>query len=186
MRITSVLFESSVAEKASDDKQQSETGTYAGLLLSEESAKALRYFVQDHDVPEPVSSDIYHVTLLHSKKYLPEYEAPGILERPYIGHTLESAIWETSGGQRALVVKFECSDLLKRHEELMDTHEAQFDYDEYQPHVTLSYDIGDWEPNLSKLDYALNKYVENIVLIEEYEEALEVDWVDKKKGKKKE
>jgi len=42
-----------------------------------------------------------------------------------------------------LVLKVESDWLLKRHDYLMVVHDAIYDYPEYIPHITLSYDIGD-------------------------------------------
>ena len=63
----------------------------------------------------------------------------------------EFDVWETSPTQgaktRCLILKIDCPELVARHKELMDEHEATYDYPVYQPHITLSYDIGDLDIN---------------------------------------
>jgi 2'-5' RNA ligase len=63
----------------------------------------------------------------------------------------------------------------------MKKHDATYDFPEYKPHITLSYDIGDLdEKNLPDI----GKYVDEIGIDEEYGEDLDLNWA-KNKGVKK-
>ncbi len=50
---------------------------------------------------------------------------------------------ENGETSNVLVQCFDCPDLEKRHTDLMGEHDAQYDFDEYKPHITLSYNVGD-------------------------------------------
>jgi hypothetical protein len=71
------------------------------------------------------------------------------------------------------VLKYDCKDLNKRHKELMDEHKATYDFPKYEPHVTLSYDIGDLDikqlPDIKELLPVIN-------VIHEYGEDLDLSW----------
>ena len=75
------------------------------------------------------------------------------------------------------MLKLDSSDLRERHEFLMKEHKATYDFPEYIPHITLSYDIGDFDINtldiedLDDIDFQV---------IEEYKEDLNLDWKNTK------
>ena len=57
----------------------------------------------------------------------------------------ELHVFETFDKKRALVIKLDCPYLLERHKYLMQKYDLTYDYNEYIPHITLSYDIGEME-----------------------------------------
>lgn len=150
-------------------------GTYAGVKLSDETVERIVAYCDEHDIPNPVPSDKLHVTLLYSRKYLPDYEAAGEYKKPMVGEPAGFDVWDTSDEEpsRCLVLKLDCERLLKRHEQLMNKHEATYDHDEYTPHVTFSYNIEDYdESDLPKIDFPIE-------LVKEYQDDLQLDgWID--------
>jgi len=70
------------------------------------------------------------------------------------------------------VLTYDCPELIDRHNALMKEHGATFDYDEFKPHVTLSYDVGR-EFDTKKLPVA---DIGDINVIDEYSEELNLDW----------
>lgn len=153
-------------------------GTYAGTYFDVDTVKAISDYVTNNKIPKPVNLSKLHTTLLYSRKYLPDYKAVGKYDTPMVGTPLELVVWKTKGDDgsepaNCLVMKYDCPELVKRHNELMKTHGATFDYDEYNPHVTLSYDIGDMD--ITTLPDIV-KAVKRIVITEEYGEDLRLDW----------
>lgn len=149
-------------------------GTYAGVKLSVSSDKLLTDFLRKEDIQNPVPSNKLHVTLLYSRKYLPDYEPAGVYDKPLIATPLGFEIWKSQSGKNCLVLKLSCQKLVDRHRELMTEHNATFDYDEYTPHVTLSYDVGDRQitgKDTLKFSYPLT-------IVSEYIEDLDLDWAD--------
>jgi hypothetical protein len=59
----------------------------------------------------------------------------------------------------------------------MKLHKAEYDFDEYKCHITLSYDIGDFDyKKLNPKDF-----VKSIEVVKEYQEDLNLDWLSNKK-----
>ena len=135
-------------------------GTYAGVRFSNETLENLAKYIEDNDIPDPHRD--FHCTLLFSRKVLPKYD-PIEYNKPLTG---KCKGFELFNEGKALVLRFDCPELVKRHKELMDEHKATYDYDEYLPHVTLSYDA-------SKVDVdELPKPKFPIVITKEYKEEL--------------
>lgn len=168
--------------KLDEVTQQKQKGTYAGAHFDTPTKKALHKYMSDNDIPNALRPDKLHSTILHSKKYLPDYQAKGKYDEALIGKPKELVVWKTSGDDspstRCLVLKYECPKLVKRHEQLMKQHDAQYDFPEYIPHVTLSYDIGDFDEKKLPLPEF------DIVLDNEYQEDLDLNWAQNKGGKK--
>lgn len=150
-------------------------GTYAGVRFDAETNLKLYNFCISNGIPNPVPINKLHVTLLYSRKHLPNYEAEGDYASPICCYPKEFVVWETNGENkpksRCLILKLNAPDLVERHKKLMDEHQATYDYPEYTVHVTLSYDIGD--KNISGLQVN-DKFEMN--LVHEYQEVLKTDW----------
>lgn len=159
------------------EKQNAATGTYAAVTFSDDTIKSLLALQEQLEVPSPLSEDKFHTTLLYSRKELPNYIAAGklqpVITSDDIDFTLD--IWPNADKtKRCLVLKYECQWLLDRHNELMEEHGATFDYPEYNPHITLSYDVGpDWEMKDATVHFKNQK---PITIVSEYSEPLNLDW----------
>lgn len=153
-------------------------GTYAGVYFDEDTKAAVKQYIEYNNIPKPVNVDKLHTTLLFSRKYLPDYEPDGIYNNPLVGTPTELVVWETQRDEdkeptNCLVLKYDCAKLVDRHKSLMKEHEATFDYPEFTPHITLSYDIGDMEiGDMSDI----TDVIKHIIIVEEYSEDLKLDW----------
>ena len=153
-------------------------GTYAGTYFDADTVECIRQYIKDNNIPKPVNMSKLHTTLLYSRKYLPDYEAAGKYDEPMTGTPVELVVWETQGDENTkpancLVLKYDCPELVKRHKKLMKDHGATFDYVEYTPHITLSYNIGTMDiEGLPDVKKAIPK----ITIVEEYGEDLHLDW----------
>ena len=83
---------------------------------------------------------------------------------------LKFHIFETADKKRALVVVLKSEYLVNRHKELMTNYNLTYDFDEYIPHITLSYDIGNFD--ISKLD--IKDLPSNFTINTEYKEDLDL------------
>ena len=156
--------------------EQEEKGTYAAVRFGDDTKDNIESFINDNEIPNSVPRDKLHTTLLYSRKYCPDYSPPGNLEQPLEGTPTEFDVWksqpdEEGNRSNCLVMKYDCEDLVNRHNELMDEHGATFDFDEYRPHVTLSYDIGDMS-----IDNLNPDSIGPINVVEEYGEDLNMNW----------
>lgn len=137
--------------------------TYAAFRFSEESKDYLMNLIKELNIPNPVSRDELHTTLLSSRKYLPNYKAKG--ETYGIAKADHLEIFK-SNDLNVLVLILDSKFMEDRHNELMNLHNATYDFPEYKPHITLSYDVGEYKIP----DVKLNK---DIIVNEEYHEDLE-------------
>ena len=160
-------------------KEEATKGSYAAVNFSKATVKRLVKFCVDNNIPNPLKPHKFHTTLLYSRKYLPDYEAQGALDEPWVGKPFRFDVWKTQpkkdGGEpsRCLVLIYKCKELEARHKKLMSDHDATYDYDNYHSHVTLSYDIG-----TMKIAGLVDKIgdIGNIEIVEEYGEDLQLDW----------
>ena len=162
--------------KLEELKEEKQKGSYAGVKFSKKTNDDLVNYIKANKIIGGVPKNKLHCTLLYSRKFLPDYKAKGKLSPPMIGKPKGFHIWKTQSGKHALVLTFSCPELVKRHKELMKDHDAQYDYDEYKTHVTLSYDVGE-EFKIKDLK-DIEDFVENIEIVKEYQEDLDLDWAD--------
>lgn len=161
-------MEEILAEKKADKK-----GTYAALKFSADTVKMLEKYMVKHDIPKPVGGSSLHSTLLYSRKYLLDYEPIGKLDETWTGKFTKFSIFPSNpknGGNTSnnLVLEYGCKPQSERFNELMDSHDATYDFDEYKPHITLSTDVGDF-------DYKkLPKILEPLEIVEEYSKKIKI------------
>jgi len=113
----------------------------------------------------------FHSTLLYSRVSLPTYVPQGeifpVWEAPSSLYSLEK--WIDTDGKTILVLTYSCKNLEDRHSYLMNKHNATYDFDEYKPHITLSYDIPEEfnidNINIEELEIQIsNEYAEKLEL----------------------
>lgn len=159
-------------------------GTYAAVNFSDKTKKAVQNYIDKNDIPNPLNSDKFHTTLLYSRKHLPDYEPKGEYEESLVGTPTGFEKWpsqpdEDGNVSMCLVLKFDCPELTQRHHDLMDEHQATFDYPEYKTHITLSYNVGD----LQCAD--LPDFPENLEIVGEYGDDLNLNWAKENTKKDK-
>lgn len=149
-------------------QEKIEPGTFAGVRLSKESQNIIKEFCQNNHISNPSPKDKLHITLLYSKKPCPDYK-PSQKPYPMTARAKNFEIWVSEhidGKPNCLVLKLECAGLVKRQKYLMDKHGATFDYDEYVPHITFSYDVGNLKAN------DIPKFTHDLIIEKEYQEDL--------------
>ena len=157
------------------EKKEKQKGTYSGVKFSEDTVTGIKEYIEENNIPNHTNYEKMHSTLLYSRKYLPEYEPSGKLSDIMVGNPIKFDVWDSQPDDdgnvaKCLVLTYKCEDLVDRHKFLMKEHGATFDYDDYTPHVTFSYDIGDMKQK------DLPKFEGKIEIVEEYGEDLNLDW----------
>ncbi len=104
-------------------------GTYAGARFSKVSRDNIEKYVAQNNIPNSPRMDSLHSTILYSRKYLPDFEPKGAYDPSIKGQPTGFEIWPSQpdeNGKKAncLVLTFDAPDLVKRHESLMDKHDA--------------------------------------------------------------
>lgn len=148
-------------------------GTYVGYKVVVKTQKELAEYMDQNEIPNPLDPKKIHTTLIYSRKYLPDFEPRGPIS--VSAKPKEFVVWKGNDGSgekkaNCLILLLSCPEAEKRHKQIMDEYGATFDYDKFQPHITLSYDIGDMNIKDLKLPDITIEYSE------EYEEDLDLDW----------
>ncbi len=136
-------------------------GSYAAVNFDTSTTDAVLDFIKENKIPNGLRANKMHATLLYSRKYFSNYKPVGKMEKPFVSKFSSFDIFESQNGDKCLVLRFICESLTKRHKDLMKEHGATYDYDEYKPHITLSYDVGDLDPD------KLPKFEKDIIITEE-------------------
>jgi len=150
-------------------------GTYAGVRFDQYTIRDLRLLQETLMIPNPLPEHKFHSTLLFSRKPLPDYVPFGEYPVTPTSNTnqFELGVFKTASGKNALVLKYDCDFLSARHSELMETHGGTWDHPSYIPHITLSYDIGDFPIQLGPVGFLSDR---KIVISTEYSDDLDLSW----------
>lgn len=151
---------------------KSKPGTYIGVRLTKESVKLIRKFIKDNQIPNGVQGDNIHITLVYSRKHLPNAKKminTAFNEPPQVTPSNAFHLWGDDGD--TLVVEVKCPYLIDRHE-YFRTQGATHDYDDYTPHITLSYNAADFAKKLETLKWDLGP----LFIETEYTTPLDLDW----------
>lgn len=159
-------------EISKKDKDDTRTGgTYAGYRFDKNDLKKITDWAEENKIPNLIPSNKIHCTLLYSKKPCPNYKPLGKLKKPFVVKLGKMEVWPTQDKKYALIINLDAPEMIERHKQLMDELNATYDYDEYKPHITISYDVGK--------DFKLKnkpKLEGSIKVVEEYDEQLIDDW----------
>lgn len=151
--------------------ESSSMGTYSGMRLSLQTKELISKFLEDNNIPNAVPDEKLHTTILFSRIHCPEYVPLGKISPAIVAKPVALEVWDTRNGKRALVLRLESEQLIARHKELMSAHNASYDYAEYKPHITLSYDVGS---TFKASDFTTPDF--NLEFNVEYFEPLNLSW----------
>jgi 2'-5' RNA ligase len=115
-----------------------------------------------------------HVTIAFSKKPVDWSDIKELKNQIKISNGKRSV--EKLGDEGAVVLRFECAELKTRWKEILD-HGASWDFPDYNPHVTITYDGKD--VNLENI----KTFTGNLILGPENMHEVEEDYKDKVKEK---
>ena len=149
-------------------------GTYIAVRVHPESERVIREFMERHKIPivYPNLERRRHVTLVStdddfSKEFVPEFD------RRYFAVPDKFEIFPTREGNRCLVLRIICPQLIERHRRILADWNATDRFPEYKTHISLSYDIGDMAID------RLPSFPAPLILGEEYCEEFNENWVRK-------
>jgi hypothetical protein len=122
------------------DEIDQEPGLYVAAFFDEETNNNLAEYMRVNKIPSPVNTASLHTTIVYSKVPVPKFEPNHSVDIEV--NTTYSAFecWEMRNGSRCLVLTYFSPYLHLRFEEAMKDG-AMYDFDEYKPHVTLSYEM---------------------------------------------
>lgn len=156
-----------------ENKKQPD-GTYAAVKFDDETNKMLVEFCNQNNIPNQLNDNDFHCTVTYSRKYLPDYEPLTTIDPAWNATPDHFEVWESGPNAykddttHCLVLKLQSPELHERFKYAMDDLGATYDYDEYKPHVTLSYDVGE------DFDHESLPLPGNISIVSEYTEDLDL------------
>ena len=136
-------------------------GTYAKAVPCKDSKNKIAELVNLLNINNSVSPHSLHTTVTYSRKVVPELES-SVLPEPIIATPIGFAIFK-SNMYNCLVILLESLGLNSLHQQAMALG-ATYDYDQYHPHITVSYDFQGEVPDDEILDVIGNlNFIEVIV-----------------------
>lgn len=143
---------------------------YVGVKLDADSVDEIIKLTKGID--NKTNKGEIHITVAYSRKPI-MLTALGALEPPVRIKARHYSIFKTQTGENCLVLEVESKELTDRHNEIIKDYGASYDFPEYKPHITLSYDCG------IGFDIKTLPKIEDIPELfanEEYATALDLDW----------
>lgn len=161
-------------------------GTFVAVRFVEEAIGALMAFGTANGIPNMLSADDYHSTIVYSRRPLKNVDGQRNIFPHWAAKPIGFDVFETRGingapSTKCLVLKISSPDMLGRHEFFRRWEGASHDFPSYIPHITLSYDIGDYD--ITKLS-DIATVLPEISISQEYSEELKD--VDRRKEDRKE
>lgn len=126
-------------------KEEKKEGLYAAVRFSTDTVDRIVKFASETGIPNLLKVEDFHSTLAYSRKPVAEFTPISQLNEIGIPSSFE--IWESPPNAFkpektfCLVLKYDSDYMHKRFNEIMSMG-ATYDYDEYKPHLTFSYDVG--------------------------------------------
>ena len=125
-------------------EEKEQKGLYVAVKYNQSAGDDLLDFIKKYNIPSTMKSEDFHTTLICSRKFADIKELEDdLVDSEIVAEPTELHVFETFDKKRALVIKLDCPYLEERHKYLMQKYDLEYDYDEYIPHITLSYDIGE-------------------------------------------
>lgn len=158
-----------------DPKTKGSDGIYVGVRYSDKTKKLLTELIETYHIPNAVKDKGFHSTLIYSKVSPEERLTLHEYKKPMsIGEHFKPEIWKQQNDSYCLVITFDSPWLVNRHQTIMsERQELTYDFAEYKPHITLSYDVHKEFPyDEIKLPKKMKLLLET-----EYQEALNIDYI---------
>lgn len=119
---------------------RSSRGIFSAVKFDKKTTQKIVEFQKINNVKNPISQKDLHTTIIFSPdKYILDYPIEKHLDIKAKVVGFEK--WRMNNGNYCLVVLLDCDFLNERFEKLSKQFGIKNPYDEYKPHVTLSYDV---------------------------------------------
>lgn len=123
-------------------------GTFVAVKLRDDSVRVLYDYAVRHNIPNLLDPNEYHCTILNSTSRITEQLGQYDLSPSWVAIPSSFAVFTANFGGKTTkccvltLVLPEASDLRK---DLHATNDLGEPFYIYEPHITLSYDIGDFD-----------------------------------------
>lgn len=151
-----ILFEKYLHKKARDNNHPD--GTYVSAELDPKNQEAIFNWAKDNGIPNLADPKQYHATIAYSRVGIPDVKKKEF-DLPIAANIIGWHIFPTQTGGKCLVADLKSDVLTSHFKDIMDNYGASYDYPEYKPHLTISYDYDKDEPpkTFPKIKIMFNK-----------------------------
>lgn len=129
-------------------------GTFIGIRLTSESANRILAWLEENNVKDPTPFKELHVTLLVDKTNTLDHD-PIRYDPPLVPKQDTYKVELFGKDQNILVLTFDCPQLTKRHDQVKKRFNVVEDWDEYRPHITLTYTVQEVTGPLEPPDFPI-------------------------------
>ena len=151
------------------------SGTLVGVKYSKLTQLKVAKWFELLKIPNPVDVATLHSTLAYSKETLAmPYGRRPVDWKARSKHYFSVFANRQSEGKHALVLEIDCHEMITRHHYIRHAYNAPWDFPDFRPHVTLSYDV----PAGFSVDFHPDLELE---IIEEYTVPLADNWTGQNK-----
>lgn len=119
------------------------SGTYVAVKFKQETLDELGHYLRWNDIPNPVPLEELHSTIVYSREHI-DWIPENHIDKVVNTNDSVLEVWDTADGKRCLVWHYYSYYQHKRFKEAMEMG-ATYDFDTYKCHITLSYDVGDFD-----------------------------------------
>ena len=143
-------------------------GTYVGLRVLDASRdEIIKHCLRQRiAVNLPPTEKSLHTTVIYSRTRCANIVSNDTVIYPAL--FTRFACFDSSNGEKCLVILLDSPAIVARHLKLMSDHSATYDYEEYVPHITLNYNYNGREidtlPPITFPIFLGNEYVEDLDL----------------------
>jgi 2'-5' RNA ligase len=111
-------------------------GIYIGMKPTIQSQKEIMMIIGMNPIANAIKPDQLHTTIIYSRKYdrvnlIPLRYAQGVFSKLSL----------FGEDKNVLVMELSSESLVSEHEKIMREYDLTWDWDEYKPHITLSYNF---------------------------------------------
>lgn len=141
-----------------ENNDEHKHGTYISVTPNKASAEEIYDWIKANKVPNPLDKTDLHCTMIYSRKGIPAAKHYD-MDLPINATISGLKVFAQSNGTDCLVATLSSEDLVAHHETIMDKYGAEYDHPKYIPHITLSYNIGDYKPSnkIPKINVTFDK-----------------------------
>ena len=143
-----------------------QSGTYAAVQFDKATINVLLKIIKDNNIPNGLTAEDFHSTICYSRKELKNFKTLGKFSTPWVGTPTKFGVF-ANGDKSCAILFYNCKKQTQRFNYICKEYGAKWDYENYECHVTLSYDIEDFD--MKQLNI---KQVPLLSIVSEYTEDL--------------
>lgn len=120
-------------------KEDDTGGTFVGARLTRDSERQLMHWMRENGLRKREPRARLHVTVIGDPNRQFDWN-PATFEPPLETDAASYKLERFGGDDKFVVLSFSCTELEKRHLMGRKKHGISWEFDHYQPHITLSED----------------------------------------------